>query len=91
VNGHDEALRTRLKATPSISLYVVANISNKHTVSSLRFGHHQPEYVIGRDHRVNLHIVHQHIFVVVVHGMFCSAEHIVEDTVHENGHDWPLQ
>ena len=56
--GHDEALRTRLKATPSSSLYVGANISNEHTVSSFRVRNHQPEYVIRRDHRVNLHIVH---------------------------------
>jgi hypothetical protein len=68
-----------------------ANISNELTISSFRVGNHQPGCVTGRDHRVNLHIVHNHTNVVVVHGMFCSAEHIVEDTVHENGHYWPLQ
>jgi hypothetical protein len=41
----------------SDTVYVGANISNGHTVSSFRVGNHQPEYVIGRDHRVYLHIV----------------------------------
>jgi hypothetical protein len=53
-----KALRARLKATPSNFLYVGANISKEHTVSSFRVGNHQPEYVTGRDHRVNLRIVH---------------------------------